>query len=158
LPIRLFSLSVSCAIQPATYSCELCQTNCYLQLWAVSHNLLLTAEEHSSLLARRTVFGPPSGLTFDRTGRATPKRDCCTQLHACTVGSSCHCTNVQFITLPFPQAKKLFFCFWLANHAHCYTRASKFRWNLHHMNNYVVPHWIIFVWCVSENVTTYKMT
>ena len=114
LPVRLFSLAVSCARQPVTDRCELCHTTCYLQLWAVSHNLLLTAEEHSSLIARRTVVSPPSGRTFDRTGRATPKRDCCRQPHACTVGNSCHCNNVQFITHPFPEGKELlFFSDWL---------------------------------------------
>jgi hypothetical protein len=82
-----------------------------------SVNLLLTAEEHSSLLARRVVAGPPSGCTFDRTGRATPKRDCCRQLHASTVSNSCHCNNGHVMTLPFPQAKEMLFCFWLANHA-----------------------------------------
>ena len=135
MPIHLFRLAVNYVRQPATDNCELCHTTCYWQLWTVSDNLLLTAEEHSNLLARRAVVGPPSGRTFDRTGRATPKRDCCTQLHACTVPSSCHYNNVQFTTPPFPQAKKLLLCFWLANHAQCYTRASIFRWNLHHVNN-----------------------
>jgi len=111
---NLLLTAVSCVTQPATDGCELCQTTCCLQLLAVSHNLLLTAEKHSSLLARRTVFGPPSGGTFDRTGKATPKRVCCTQLHGCTVGSSCHCNNVQFITHPFPEGKELlFFSDWL---------------------------------------------
>jgi hypothetical protein len=93
----------------------------------MSHKLLLTAEEHSSLLARRAVAGPPSGCAFDRTGRATPKRDCCRQLHDCTVSNSWHCNNGQVMTPPFPQAKELLFCYWLANHALYYTSASKFR-------------------------------
>jgi len=78
------------------------------------NNLLLTAEEHSSLLARRTVVGPPSGWGFDRTGRATPKRDCCRQLHGFTVNNSSHCNNAQVMTHPIPQANELlFFSDWL---------------------------------------------
>jgi len=80
-PIRLFSLAVSNVRQPATYS------------W-----------EHSSLLVGRAVGGPPTGCGFDRTGRDTPKRDCCRQLHASTVSNRCQCNNAQVMTLPFPQA------------------------------------------------------
>ena len=104
LPIHLFSLAVSTVTQPATYNWRTLQ--CSAWLWALSHNLLLTAEEHSSLLARRAVAGPPSGCGFVRTGKATPKRDCCRQLHACTVSNSCNCNHFKVIKFLFLKQKK----------------------------------------------------
>ena len=101
LPIRLFCLAVSCVRQPATYS------------WRTLQSL------------RRAVAGPRCGCGLDKTGRATPTRDCCTQLHACTVSNSWHCNNGQVMTPSFPQAKELLFCFWLAIHAICKTSESK---------------------------------
>jgi len=89
-----------------------CLSTCSVWLSAVSHNLLLlTAEEHPRLLARRAVAGLPAGSTFDRTGRITPKRDCCRH-----VSNSCHCNNGYHETSIF-SAKKLLFHFWLVKHA-----------------------------------------
>jgi hypothetical protein len=79
----------------------------------MSHNLLLTAEEHSNLLSRRTAAGS-SGCSFESTVRATPKRDCRRQVRASTESNRCYYNNIQVTKPLFPQAIELHFCFWLA--------------------------------------------
>jgi len=69
------------------------------------------------------------------------------------VSNSCHCNNGQVMTLPFPQAKELLFCFWLANHALQYTSARKFR----HTFIIEIIRMYLIGWCcmmrVAEDVT-----
>ena len=134
----------------------------------LSHSLLLTAEEHCSLSARRTVAGPPSGCTFGRTGRATPKRtavhsctvvlwaaagtvmkrDCCTQLHVCTVGSS-HCNvtlkgrNFRFLK----QRKSSFASDWLIT-----------PYIARQQENLDVSHWMMLYGGASDDMLIWKMT